>query len=106
MKLTAGDSFPLTEARLLDGKVVNLVKAHSDADWQMVVVYRGKHCPLCALYLNLSEEHKAALKAIGVSVSAVSADSKVQHEDTMEKVRFIYFRATLRARNRSQLCGT
>ena len=90
IKLTAGDAFPLTQAKLLNDSVVNLGKAHSGADWQMVVVYRGKHCPLCVRYLNLLEEHQEALKAIGVSVSAVSADSKVQLEETMEKLTITY----------------
>ncbi|MDA7746761.1 peroxiredoxin family protein [Psychromonas sp.] len=90
IKLTAGDTFPLTEATSLDGTVVNLGKAHSGADWQMLVVYRGKHCPLCVRYLNLVEEHQEALKAIGVSVTAVSADSKAQLEENMEKLTITF----------------
>lgn len=90
IKLTAGSTFPSIEATLLDGSSVNLGIAHGGADWQMIVVYRGKHCPLCVRYLNLLEEHQAGLKAIGVSVSAVSADSKAQLEEMTEKLSVTY----------------
>jgi peroxiredoxin len=90
VKLITGATFPSVEATLLDGTMVNLGKAHNGADWQMLVVYRGKHCPLCVRYLNLLEEHQKALKDIGVSVSAVSADSKVQLEESMDKLSVTY----------------
>ena len=84
IKLTTGKAFPAVEASLIDGSTVNLGKAHSGADWQMIVVYRGKHCPLCTRYLALLEEQQEALKVIGVSVTAVSADSKEQLEEHMD----------------------
>lgn len=90
VKLSTGNAFPPVEATLLDGSTVNLGSAHSGADWQMLVVYRGKHCPLCTRYLNLLEEQQEALKATGVSVTAVSADSKKQLEEHMEKLTVSY----------------
>lgn len=90
IKLTTGSPFPDVDAKLIDGSTVNLSKAHGGADWQMIVVYRGKHCPLCIRYLNLLEEHQSALKDIGVSVSAVSADSKDQLVENMEKLNITY----------------
>ncbi|GAA6185168.1 redoxin domain-containing protein [Aliiglaciecola sp. NS0011-25] len=86
VKPIPGSTFPSIEATLLDGSRVNLGQAHGDADWQMLVVYRGKHCPLCVRYLNLLEQHKEALNAIGVSVTAVSADSKAQLTDNMDSL--------------------
>ena len=86
LKLMTGSPFPAIEVTLLDGTTVDLGKAHSGADWQMLVVYRGRHCPLCVRYLNLLEQHIAALKAIGVSVSTVSGDSKIQLEENIEKL--------------------
>ena len=83
IKLTTGETFPSVEATLIDGTFVNLGKAHSGADWQMLVVYRGKHCPLCTRYLGLLETHQDALKNIGVSVTAISADSKAQLEESL-----------------------
>jgi peroxiredoxin len=90
VKITAGNIFPAIEATLLNGTTLDMSKAHNGADWQMIIVYRGKHCPLCVRYLNLLEEHQEALKAIGVSVSAISADSKAQLEGTMEKLSITY----------------
>ena len=90
IKLTAGKTFPTIEATQLDGTTTNMGKAHGGADWQMLVVYRGKHCPLCLRYLNLLEAHQVALKAIGISVSAISADSKAQLEESMEKLTITY----------------
>ncbi|MEP4891677.1 MAG: redoxin domain-containing protein [Aliiglaciecola sp.] len=85
-KLIPGNTFPSIEAMLLDGDRVNLGQAHGDADWQMLVVYRGKHCPLCVRYLNLLEQHKQQLTAIGVSITAVSADSKIQATENMQSL--------------------
>ncbi|MHA2937322.1 peroxiredoxin family protein [Vibrio sp. RC27] len=86
IKLTTGDRFPSVSAQLLDGTAIELGKPLGSADWQMVVVYRGKHCPLCVRYLNALEEHKEALASIGVSVLAVSADSKEQLTEMMDKL--------------------
>lgn len=57
-----------------------------DMDWLMVVVYRGKHCPLCTRYLNLLEGYQEQLKDLRVGLVAVSADSKVQLEGQLEKL--------------------
>lgn len=90
IKLKTGHNFPSIEAELLDGSIVNLKESHGGADWQMLVVYRGKHCPMCIRYLNLLEQHQSALKDIGVSVSAISADSKDQLQESMEKLNITY----------------
>lgn len=84
-KLIPGDIFPSITAATLSGEV-ELNKAHSGADWQLLVVYRGKHCPLCTRYLNQLETFKAALSDIGVSITAVSADSKAQLEGHLEQL--------------------
>ncbi|PSU19712.1 hypothetical protein CTM97_18320 [Photobacterium phosphoreum] len=47
IKLNAGDLFPVAHVTLLDGTSVALGKRSSNATWQAVFVYRGKHCPLC-----------------------------------------------------------
>ncbi|MFT2090742.1 redoxin domain-containing protein [Paraglaciecola sp. 2405UD69-4] len=50
----------------------------SVADWQMVVVYRGVHCPICATYLNELNELYKEYKKADIEVVAVSADSVEQ----------------------------
>lgn len=52
----------------------------------MVVVYRGKHCPLCTKYLNKLEGYTQQLRDINVDLVAVSADSKAQLEKHKEKL--------------------
>jgi peroxiredoxin len=59
---------------LLDGNEVRLgvpVDAH---DWQMVVVYRGKHCPICKTYLAELERAAPDFAKAGVGIVAISSD--------------------------------
>jgi peroxiredoxin len=44
----------------------------------MVVVYRGKHCPLCTKYLTQLEELKGSFFEAGVDIVAVSADGETK----------------------------
>lgn len=78
--IAAGSQFPSLLVKDLDGAEVDLSKISEQADWKMVVVYRGKHCPLCTKYLNLLETYKERITANGVEIVAVSADSKEQLE--------------------------
>jgi peroxiredoxin len=89
-KLTTGDTFPVINVNILDGSSVELGKARGNATWQMIVVYRGVHCPLCTRYLNQLEERKEALAELGVSVMAVSGDSKSQLERHLESLNISY----------------
>lgn len=74
-KLVAGSVFPSLQASLADGSTIDLGTAHGGASWHMLVVYRGRHCPMCTRYLNQLDEHREALANIGISVTAVSADT-------------------------------
>ena len=85
-RLVAGAEFPALPARKLDGETVDLGKPTGGADWQMVVVYRGQHCPLCTKYLNRLDGFLDTLATIGVSVAAVSADSAAQLESHLERL--------------------
>ncbi|MEM7650672.1 MAG: redoxin domain-containing protein [Pseudomonadota bacterium] len=85
-KLMAGDAFPEITVKALDGADVTLGNAAEGTDWQMIVVYRGRHCPLCTKYLNQLEGYKDRLQGNKVDLVAVSADSKEQLEDQLEKL--------------------
>jgi len=85
-KLHAGSQFPELSATLLSGEEVVLGKAQNGADWQLVLVYRGRHCPLCTKYLNQMEDFKEALLATGVDLVAVSGDNKAQLENHLEQL--------------------
>lgn len=85
-KLIAGSKFPVITVKSLDGQDITLGQAKEGTDWQMIVVYRGRHCPLCTKYLNLLENHKEVLFQNNVDLVAVSADSKNQLEAHLEKL--------------------
>ncbi len=77
-KLHAGAVFDALPVTNLNGNTIDISKPTGDADWQMVVVYRGRHCPLCTKFLNNLASYRERLINIGIDVAAVSADSKAQ----------------------------
>ena len=85
-KLSAGDTFPELTATNLAGETTDIGKPNADADWRLVVVYRGKHCPMCTKYLNKLEGYVDQLKELSVDVVAVSADSEEQLREHSEKL--------------------
>lgn len=44
--------------------------------FKMVVFYRGRHCPICSLYLADLNEKAAAFTERGVSILVASSDSR------------------------------
>ncbi|MEM7157464.1 MAG: redoxin domain-containing protein [Myxococcota bacterium] len=86
LKLQAGDAFPELLVPGDDGSSRDLARPRGEHDWMMVVVYRGRHCPMCTRYLNALEPMVPRLSAIGVDVAAVSGDSAQQlarHRDKL-----------------------
>ena len=57
-KIQAGTTFPEMEVQVLNGEMTSLGKPENGHDWKLVVVYRGKHCPICTKYLNTLETVK------------------------------------------------
>lgn len=85
-KFTAGDQFPAIELPTLDATTIDLGTPQNGADWRLVVVYRGKHCPLCTRYLNELEALKDKFLQLGIDIAAVSADSKEQAAAHYEEI--------------------
>mgnify|MGYP000014638961 CR=1 FL=1 len=86
-KLAAGDKFPAIKVKSLSEGEVTLGEPKNGATWQMVVVYRGKHCPLCTKYLAQIAEMYDDFKKAGVDVVAVSADNEEKaRAQTQEKL--------------------
>jgi peroxiredoxin len=73
MKLRAGAPFPALSWLQIGGGAVDPQKAQG---WRLLVVYRGKHCPLCKKYFKGLDGLLDDFKAAGISVMAVSADPK------------------------------
>lgn len=72
--LTAGSIFPKQEVAKLGGGTVNLGAPEGGHDWQLVVVYRGLHCPICKTYLATLDGLVSDFNELGVDVVAVSGD--------------------------------
>ena len=85
-KIEAGAKFPIITALNLVGQRIELGRPANGADWKMVVVYRGRHCPMCTKYLNKLEGHREKLRDIGIDLVAVSADSASQLRSHLEKL--------------------
>lgn len=85
-KLHPGSPFPALKVKHYGGDELELGKPLDNADWQMVVVYRGKHCPMCTKYLNALPEFTEKLNNIGISIVAVSADSESQLKEHLAEV--------------------
>ena len=79
-KIQAGATFPEMEVQVLNGEMTQLGQPKNGHDWKLVVVYRGKHCPICTKYLNTLETVLPSFYDNGVDVIAVSGDSKEQLE--------------------------
>ena len=89
-KLHPGSEFPEISVTMRSGEQQVLGKAANTNGWQLVLVYRGKHCPLCTKYLNALEQYLAPLADIDVEVLAVSGDSQAQLEAHMEQLNISF----------------
>ena len=75
IKLAAGQVLPDITAAKLGGGEIRLATPAESCKWRVIVVYRGKHCPICTNYLVRLNELLPEFNKIGVDVVAVSADS-------------------------------
>lgn len=85
-KLSAGSVFPSLKLNTLQHGEMDLSKTQNGKERQMLVVYRGKHCPLCTKYLTKIEQMKDTFSDLGMSISAVSADPEskaIAHNEEM-----------------------
>ncbi|MFC5586135.1 peroxiredoxin-like family protein [Nitratireductor kimnyeongensis] len=83
-KLAAGGTFPDITLPKLRGGTLRLTQPENGHDWRMVVVYRGKHCPICTRYLRELNTHLPALNAIGIDLVAISGDPEEKALDQMD----------------------
>ena len=85
-KLAAGSAFPAIDLPVLSGGTRSLAKPRDGFDWQLTIVYRGKHCPLCTTYLKELNDRLPDFTAQGTDVLAVSADTATRAAAHMEEV--------------------
>ena len=79
-KPAAGEQLPAFTVKDLDGNEIEV--NNPSGKWMLLVVYRGKHCGRCKMYLNILEEMQTQWSDAGFAILAVSADpaSKVQQD--------------------------
>ena len=87
-KPTAGAKLPAMDWPLVSGGAYELASA--GAAWRLLVVYRGKHCPLCKTYLATLNQMLDEFESSGIKVAVVSADprEKAESEAAEEHWRF------------------
>jgi peroxiredoxin len=76
-KMAAGQKFPSMNWKTVGGEALDPAAV---GGWRVLIVYRGKHCPLCKTYLNTLNEMLGDFDAAGVKVMAVSADPQQKAE--------------------------
>jgi peroxiredoxin len=81
-KLQAGATMPRLTLPKVGGGDIAL---GGEGRWQMVVVYRGKHCPLCRRYLKTLDDLLEDFRSIGTEVVAVSGDPKEKAESEVSE---------------------
>lgn len=74
-KISAGSVMPAIRVPKLGGGELDL---GGNGAWRMVIVYRGKHCPICKRYLSGIEALQGEIDDLGLEVVAVSGDSEDQ----------------------------
>jgi peroxiredoxin len=87
LKPAAGAPMPVVSTAKVGGGRLTI---RSSDRWQMVVVYRGRHCPLCRSYLAELNQLLDEYHSIGMEVAVVSADSheKAERQAMEEAWRF------------------
>jgi len=89
-KLSAGQTLPHISVAKLSGGELSLFSPDNDLSWRMVVVYRGKHCPICTHFLSNLNTLIPQFNELGVDVVAVSADSEQQTLDQTSELNLDY----------------
>lgn len=56
------------------------LKLSAGPSWNMVVVYRGKHCPICRTYLKTLNDLLNEFEQANIKVVAISGDPKEKAE--------------------------
>lgn len=77
-RITPGTPLPEIRVAMLAGEDRTLGVPANGHDWQLIVVYRGLHCPICKSYLKELDELSPRFEELGLDVIAISADSAMQ----------------------------
>lgn len=81
-KLQAGVEMPRFALPAVAG---GEIQVGGSGRWQLVVVYRGKHCPKCKAYLGQLEALKADFAKVDTEIVTLSCDPREKAEATAEE---------------------
>ena len=74
IKLESGGVLPALTLPLVQGGEITLGQTKTPDAWQVVIVYRGLHCPLCNKHLKRLEELREGFAKANAELIAVSGD--------------------------------
>jgi len=81
-KVKAGSAMPKLSLPRAGG---GMVKVGDSTSWQIVIVYRGKHCPICRTYLKTLDGLLEEFGAANTEVIAISGDPKEKAESEVNE---------------------
>jgi peroxiredoxin len=81
-KLQAGSDMPRVTLPKVGGGEVS---TEARDGWKLVVVYRGKHCPICKTYLKTLDGLLDDFKKIDTDVIAISGDPQEKAETEVQE---------------------
>ncbi len=86
-KPRAGQAMPQLTLPTTDSGEVDI---GGQGRWQMIVVYRGKHCPICTRYLTSLNELSSKFSEAGVELVAISTDPAEKARPQAEELGLTY----------------
>jgi peroxiredoxin len=86
-KIGAGAAMPEFSLPRAGGGVVEI---GGKGRWQLLVVYRGKHCPICKRYLLELEALTQEFAGIDTEIVAISADPKEKAEPHVADMKLTF----------------
>lgn len=84
-RLVPGHSLPHVTLHTVQGGVIEV--GAPTGKWQLIVVYRGKHCPVSRNYLASLQQIIYELDDLGVEVLALTADGREKAEAFLDSLR-------------------
>jgi peroxiredoxin len=93
-KLVAGATMPEMTVSLASGEEVKIGGGSDAGRWQLVIVFRGLHCPLCVNYLKVLQGLAGDFDAQDTDIIAISGDgiekTKLMEEKSEVSMRLAY----------------
>ena len=84
--LFAGQAFPKTNVDRLGGGTMTLGTPSGGKDWQLIVIYRGLHCPLCKKYLAQLNGLQGKFLELGVEILTLSGDPQSKAQGMVDEI--------------------